>query len=49
MAEERIEETEAGYYVRNGDILEWKWKQSVAEDTEADEEKPKKRRAKAEA
>ena len=26
MAEERIQETEDGYYVQNGDVLEWKWK-----------------------
>jgi len=26
MAEERLEETDAGYYVRNGDVKEWQWK-----------------------
>jgi hypothetical protein len=27
MAVEKIDETDAGYYVRNGDVLEWHWKQ----------------------
>jgi len=26
MAEERIQETDEGYYVQHGDVLEWKWK-----------------------
>jgi hypothetical protein len=26
MAEERIQETDEGYYVQSGDVLEWKWK-----------------------
>jgi len=26
MAEERIQETEDGYYVQSGDVLEWRWK-----------------------
>jgi len=26
MAEERIQETDEGYYVQHGDVLEWQWK-----------------------
>lgn len=26
MADERIDETEDGYYVRVGDVHEWRWK-----------------------
>jgi hypothetical protein len=26
MPEERIQETEDGYYVQSGDVLEWRWK-----------------------
>ena len=26
MAEEKLQETEEGYYVQSGDVLEWKWK-----------------------
>jgi hypothetical protein len=26
MAEEKIQETDEGYYVQHGDVLEWKWK-----------------------
>jgi len=26
MAEEKIQETDDGYYVQSGDVLEWKWK-----------------------
>jgi hypothetical protein len=28
MAEERLEETEEGYYVQHGDVREWRWKDS---------------------
>jgi len=26
MAEEKIQETDEGYYVQSGDVLEWRWK-----------------------
>ena len=26
MAEEKLQETDEGYYVQHGDVLEWKWK-----------------------
>jgi hypothetical protein len=26
MTEEKIQETDDGYYVQSGDVLEWKWK-----------------------
>jgi hypothetical protein len=26
MDEERVQETDEGYYVQSGDVLEWKWK-----------------------
>ena len=32
MAEERIQETDEGYYVRSGDVLEWKWKKDEPKD-----------------
>ena len=25
MAEDRFQETEEGYYVQSGDVLEWRW------------------------
>jgi hypothetical protein len=32
MAEEKIQETDEGYYVRSGDVLEWKWKKDEPKD-----------------
>lgn len=28
---EKIQETDDGYYVRSGDVLEWKWKKDEPE------------------
>jgi hypothetical protein len=25
MSEDKLQETEDGYYVQNGDVLEWRW------------------------
>lgn len=27
--EERLQETEDGYYVQSGDVLEWRWKKDA--------------------
>lgn len=35
--DEKIQETEEGYYVQSGDVLEWKWKK----DEPAPEPEPK--------
>jgi len=41
MAEEKIQETDDGYYVQHGDVLEWKWKKDEpkAEPKKAEPEK----------
>jgi hypothetical protein len=36
---EKIQETDDGYYVRSGDVLEWKWKK---DEPEAKKAEPKK-------
>jgi len=41
MAEEKIQETDDGYYVRSGDVLEWKWKKDEPKKAEPKAE-PKK-------
>jgi hypothetical protein len=42
MAEEKIQETDEGYYVRSGDILEWRWKKDEPKKAEVKKAEPKK-------
>jgi hypothetical protein len=44
MAEERLEETDEGYYVQVGDVREWRWKdasEAVKEEAPKPVSKPK--------
>jgi len=42
MAEEKIQETDDGYYVQSGDVLEWKWKKDEPKKAEPEKSEPKK-------
>jgi hypothetical protein len=38
---EKIQETDDGYYVQHGDVLEWKWKKDEPKKAEPEKPEPK--------